>query len=51
VDTGSDNSARIRELNDTFRRSFVGGVVLVTQGVEGPLPGGKVRSPSAGARL
>lgn len=29
----SRNSQRIRELNDNFRRTFVGGVLVVTQGV------------------
>ncbi|MGO9773217.1 MAG: DUF3768 domain-containing protein [Roseiarcus sp.] len=28
------SSARIRDLNDAFRRSFVGGAVVVTSGVE-----------------
>jgi hypothetical protein len=28
------NSERIRELNDSFRRTFTGGVVVITQGVE-----------------
>jgi hypothetical protein len=28
------NAARIQELNDAFRRSFVGGVVVVTAGFE-----------------
>ena len=35
MNTGVTNKqSRIRELNDSFRRSFVGGVVLVTEGVE-----------------
>jgi hypothetical protein len=29
----SDSSARIRALNDAFRRSFVGGAVVLTAGV------------------
>lgn len=29
-----DQAARIRELNDAFRRSFVGGRVLLTPGVD-----------------
>jgi Protein of unknown function (DUF3768) len=32
---GMDKSARIRELNDAFRNSFVGGKVMLTQGVDG----------------
>ena len=28
------NSVRIQQLNDAFRRSFVGGVVVVTAGLE-----------------
>ena len=28
------NSVRIQQLNDAFRRSFVGGVVVVTAGFE-----------------
>ena len=30
-----DKAARIRELNDAFRKTFVGGKVLLTQGVNG----------------
>ena len=30
-----DKTARIRELNDAFRKSFVGGKVFVTEGVDG----------------
>ena len=30
-----DKTARIRELNDAFRTTFVGGKVLLTQGVDG----------------
>ena len=29
-----DKAARIRESNDAFRRTFVGGTVLLTQGVD-----------------
>lgn len=29
-----DRTARIRELNDAFRKSFVGGKVMLTQGVD-----------------
>jgi hypothetical protein len=29
------HSARIRDLNDAFRRSFIGGSVILTQGVDG----------------
>ena len=30
-----DKTARIRDLNDAFRQSFVGGKVMLTQGVDG----------------
>ncbi len=30
-----DRTARIRELNDVFRRTFIGGKVMLTQGVDG----------------
>ena len=30
-----DRTARIRELNDAFRKSFVGGKVMLTQTVDG----------------
>ena len=30
-----DRTARIRELNDAFRKSFIGGKVMLTQGVDG----------------
>ncbi|MEH2551641.1 hypothetical protein V1283_008286 [Bradyrhizobium sp. AZCC 2262] len=30
-----DKTTRIRELNDAFRKSFVGGKVVVTEGVDG----------------
>lgn len=30
-----DNAGRIRELNDAFRRSFVGGRIMLTVGVSG----------------
>lgn len=36
-----DKTVRIRELNDAFRKSFVGGKVLVTQGVDGLTDGDK----------
>jgi hypothetical protein len=29
-----DRTARIRELNDAFRKSFIGGEVMLTQGVD-----------------
>ena len=29
----TDRSARIRELNDIFRKSFIGGKVFITEGV------------------
>ena len=39
MDTGVSNKpARIRELNDSFRRTFVGGVIHITQGVEALRP-------------
>ena len=34
TDTTVSNTKRIRELNDNFRRTFVGGAVTVTAGVE-----------------
>ena len=34
TDTTVSTIERIRELNDDFRRTFVGGVVLITAGVE-----------------
>ena len=34
----SDKSARIRDLNDNFRRTFVGGAVHVSQGVDALCP-------------
>ena len=30
----SDSTDRVRQLNDAFRRTFVGGVVVVTEGVQ-----------------
>jgi hypothetical protein len=30
----SDSAERVRQLNDAFRRSFIGGVVVVTAGFE-----------------
>jgi hypothetical protein len=32
--TSDSKTDRIRELNDVFRRTFVGGAVMITQGVE-----------------
>ena len=37
-----EKTTRIRELNDAFRKSFVGGKVLVTQGVDGLSDGDKM---------
>ncbi len=34
TNTTESKTDRIRRLNDTFRRTFVGGAVMVTQGVE-----------------
>jgi hypothetical protein len=34
TDTTVSDTKRIRELNDNFRRSFVGGLVMITAGVE-----------------
>jgi len=34
TDTTETKTDRIRELNDAFRRTFVGGAVMITQGVE-----------------
>jgi Protein of unknown function (DUF3768) len=34
TNTTESKTDRIRELNDAFRRSFVGGAVMITQGVE-----------------
>jgi hypothetical protein len=34
TDTTMSTSERIRELNDDFRRTFVGGAVMITAGVE-----------------
>jgi hypothetical protein len=42
-------SARIRDLNDAFRRSFVGGTVVITAGVEA-LPSNQRRSIVAKVR-
>lgn len=33
MNAGAVNAARIRELNDMFRTSFIGGRVLITEGV------------------
>jgi hypothetical protein len=32
--TAKSNTDRIRELNDAFRRTFVGGAVMITAGIE-----------------
>ena len=37
TDTTESKTHRIRELNDAFRRTFIGGAVMVTQGVEAML--------------
>lgn len=37
-----DKTTRIRELNDAFRKSFVGGKVFLTQGVDGLSDGDKM---------
>ena len=34
TDDRSDSAERVRQLNDAFRRTFVGGVVVVAAGVE-----------------
>ena len=34
TNTTGSKTDRIRELNDAFRRTFVGGAVMITQGVE-----------------
>jgi hypothetical protein len=39
----ASNIQKVRELNDAFRTTFVGGVVLVTQGVEALEAGVKAR--------
>jgi Protein of unknown function (DUF3768) len=41
--TTVSNAERIRALNDAFRRTFVGGMVLITAGVEA-MPGEQRRS-------
>jgi hypothetical protein len=33
-----DAAKRVRELNDAFRRTFVGGVITLTEGVDALLP-------------
>ena len=43
------SSSRIRDLNDAFRRTFVGGTVVITAGVEA-LPSNKRRSILAKVR-
>jgi hypothetical protein len=37
-DLSKSNSKRVRELNDSFRRSFVGGRAFLTQGVDALTP-------------
>ena len=37
-----DRTARIRELNDALRKTFVGGKVMLTQGVDGLNAGDKL---------
>ena len=37
-----DRTARIRELNDALRKTFVGGKVMLTQGVDGLTAGDKL---------
>jgi hypothetical protein len=34
MDTNAENTRRIRQLNDTFRRTFSGGTVVLTRGVD-----------------
>ena len=34
INTSSDSGNRIRDLNDAFRRSFIGGAVAISAGVE-----------------
>jgi hypothetical protein len=34
TNTTESKTDRIRELNDAFRRTFIGGAVMITQGVE-----------------
>jgi Protein of unknown function (DUF3768) len=41
--TTVSNAERIRALNDAFRRTFVGGMILITAGVEA-MPGEQRRS-------
>jgi hypothetical protein len=43
------SAARIRDLNDAFRRTFVGGTVVITDGVEA-LPSNQRRSILAKVR-
>jgi hypothetical protein len=37
-----DKTVRIRDLNDAFRKSFIGGKVMLTQGVDGLSDGDKM---------
>jgi len=48
-ENSSDSVARIRHLNDAFRRTFVGGAVVVTAGVEA-LPAAKRKAILAKVR-
>ena len=48
-ENSSDSVARIRHLNDAFRRIFVGGAVVVTAGVEA-LPAAKRKAILAKVR-
>jgi Protein of unknown function (DUF3768) len=43
MDTKIDKTARIRDLNDAVRTTFAGGVVMLTQGVDGLAPELKAR--------
>jgi hypothetical protein len=38
TDTNLTKTEAIRALNDAFRRSFIGGAVMITAGVEGMPP-------------
>jgi hypothetical protein len=49
TDAASSHANRIRALNDAFRRSFIGGAVMITAGVEG-LPAEQRRSILATVR-
>ena len=49
ADDPRSSSTRIRDLNDAFRRTFVGGTVVITAGVEA-LPSNQRRSILAKVR-